>query len=857
MDANLIKKLIKDIECYEAHIQRDVNGVIIKRESLLEHTELTLKYFRRIWEEKHIEDMLARFCSQIWNGMTEEARDFLKEMIWGIPVFHDLGKINPDFQRLKLMNDKIQETSVFTCVGSRHSMISSVLYLEYFLKELKKSVNDKSDRKILKRFILFHAYIIERHHSDLDNFERFIKSMEEEAGSNLIGLFQDGNCMAWKEAFELHGKKVHSIFREFLKYDAVSREECIGIYVYAKMLYSLLTAGDYYATTEFMSGVQIEQFGDLKDIDRWIEIYENTELMRKIRTYQKEQYPRPAEELKEEKNINQLRTEMLCDAEKVLKEHAEENLFYLEAPTGSGKSNTALDLSFQLMKKDRRLKKIYYIYPFNTLVEQNMDSLKKIFGKNPEIFRNIAVVNSLVPIKMLQEAKELEIDSASNSYYQKALLDRQFLNYPLIVSTHVSLFETMFGNTKESAFGFHQLMNCIIVLDEIQSYKNTLWGEIICFLKEFSWLMNMKVIIMSATLPNLDILSEKMYQSVTLLQDKEKYFSNSCFKNRVKISYELMNAADTENELAAHIRRSSNGDKKVLVEFIKKDTAYQFFERLKADEQITCDVEYMSGDDSLMERSRILGKIKQEKGAIILVATQVIEAGVDIDMDIGYKNISKLDSEEQFLGRINRSCLRDGKVYFFKLDDGKQIYKNDIRAEKLFTLERPEMQEYLISKNFHEYYSQILDVLKKNYNNQTSNIGLNDFFYNEVGNLHWTTVKKRMQLISEDDWSMSVYLARTLEDENGVKLDGKEIWGEYARLLNDFRMDYAQKKVKLSEITSKMSHFIYQIRKNYALVYNDRIGEIFFIEDGEKYFDDGKLNRKKIQGEIGDFVDFI
>lgn len=50
--------------------------------------------------------------------------------------------------------------------------------------------------------------------------------------------------------------------------------------------------------------------------------------------------------------------------------------------------------------------------------------------------------------------------------------------------------------------------------------------------------------------------------------------------------------------------------------------------------------------------------------AVILVATQVVEAGIDIDMDIGYKDISKLDSEEQFIGRINRNFKRKGVVYF-------------------------------------------------------------------------------------------------------------------------------------------------------------------------------------------------
>src|SRR5699024_11697114 len=70
-----------------------------------------------------------------------------------------------------------------------------------------------------------------------------------------------------------------------------------------------------------------------------------------------------------------------------------------------------------------------------------------------------------------------------DSCYQKALLDRQFLNYPFLLSTHVFLFETMFSNRRESVFGFSQLINSVIVLDEIQSYKNKIWSEIIIFLE--------------------------------------------------------------------------------------------------------------------------------------------------------------------------------------------------------------------------------------------------------------------------------------------------------------------------------------------------------------------------------------
>ncbi len=857
MKAEIIKTLISHLEKFEAHIQKDESGSIIKRETLLEHTERTVRYFEQIWEEKGAADMVIRFRMQMYGKMSEQAEHFWDEMITGIPVFHDLGKINPDFQCRKLKNHRITEDAVFRCIAGRHSVLSAVLYLEYFLGILKDMELDKTEKKILRRYVLYHSYMIERHHSDLNDFEKFIRSLEEEAGKDLIKICKSGSYTVWKHEFYLDERKIKGLRREYYQQEDLSEEDGRSIYCYVKLIYSLLVASDYYATTEFMAGTGICQFGNMDEIQKWIQTFEKTKLMRQIRNYQKTWYPKTAQELLAVSDINQLRTELLCDAEDMLKKGAEENLFYLEAPTGSGKSNTALDLSFQFLRMNAELKKIYYIYPFNTLVEQNVKSLEKIFGNHPDVWGKIAVVNSLVPIKMTKTEKSKETEQESTSYYQKALLDRQFLNYPMILSTHVSLFDMMFGDTKESAFGFHQLMNSVVVLDEIQSYKNTIWGEIICFLKTFSTLLNMKILIMSATLPDLDLLSERAAKAVTLIQDKKKYYLNPLFKDRVQLSCELLDVGCGEEELLEHIREQASEGKRILVEFIKKNTAFRFYHRIVEEELFACSVEYMSGDDSLMERSRILDRIKEETGAFILVATQVIEAGVDIDMDIGYKNISKLDSEEQFSGRINRSCMRTGKVYFFKLDDPQKVYREDVRLQREFTIENMEVRDCLEKKDFYGYYRQILKVIKKNYNDRTGAEGFRDFFSRKTGKLYWHAVRDRMQLIEEDHWSMSVYLARTLVTVQGERIDGKALWKQYKMLLQDLQMDYAEKRIKLSEVTSRMNGFIYQIRKNHDLMYNDRIGEIFYIEDGDKYFDNGKLNRPKLQGEIGEFVDFI
>ena len=852
----IIETIIKDIERYHAHIVENKEKEIIRRELLTEHIECTEKYFEILAKEKQLRKMLERFIEEMFEELSEEGTQFFWEMIKGIPLFHDLGKINPDFQKRAMQNSEITESNMFSHLGRKHSLLSAIMYIDYYKEELRRRVKAKADKEKLRPFIIYHSYVIAQHHSDLKDFQGFITLLKEKAGKDAIDIFLEGKCEAYQKEFRLTNQSLLNLLKTVDNTDW-SKEQNIVLYAYVKLLYSFLVASDYYATTEFMSQMEIRQFGNLDEIEKWMDIYESTDVMKSVRNYQKEQYPKPIEKIGK-KDMNDLRTEILTDAEKVLMENKNSSIFYLEAPTGSGKSNTAMDLSFQLVKNCGNLHKIYYIYPFNTLVEQNMENLRKVFGGSKEILEQITVINSLTPIKMSQRQKKAEEETEDTLYYQRALVDRQFLNYPMIISTHVSLFDVMFGNTKESAFGFHQLMNSVIVLDEIQSYKNGIWGEMIYFLKQFASLLNMKIIIMSATLPNLDILSGSTYKAVELMKNRDKYYSHVCFKNRVKISYELLMSPNIQEDLVRHVLKKATDGKKVLVEFIKKESASNFFECLKEKDNLPCDVEYMSGEDSIIERSRILHRIKESTRGIILVATQVVEAGVDIDMDIGYKNISKLDSEEQFMGRINRSCQREGEVYFFKLDEGSGIYRDgDIRIEKRFTLENDEMKNILLEKEFSLYYEKILDVLKRNRNDLSNDSGLDCFFENRVGKLNWFKVKEKMKLIEEDNWSMSVYLAREIDDGQGNKLDGKKLWQEYVELLKDFSMNYAKKKVKLSEVISKMNCFIYQIKRNSDLNYNDKVGEIFYIEEGEKYFKNGKLDRKKIQSEIGEFVDFI
>lgn len=847
-----IRSLLNEKYNFYAHLKDD------KKETLVEHTNLVNKYVQKIIEAKNIDNIFENYEQTYLKDLSEEGKNLFRTLILNTFNFHDVGKINPNFQHRK-MDNNIGNTDIFQDVHTKHSIISSVLYIDYFIKDVENL--DKDSKNIIIKYLFLNAYVISRHHGDLDSFERFLDKFSKESGDEAeacIEIFSNSNIELWKKEYNTSIKKFKGIVK-FLKANMdrndledsidIEIDKNINIYIYIKLMFSILVASDFYATSEFMNESELKEFGEIYSIDEFYNMYKETEVYKSIRNYEKNEYGKKRN-LLEEKNINILRTEMFLDSEKELIRNIDNNIFFLEAPTGSGKSNVSLNLSFKLLEDRNSLRKIYYVYPFNTLVEQNRISLEKIFGGNSDVLNKIAVINSITPIK----AEEKDINDMDEDgkieYYSKVLLNRQFLNYPMVLTTHVSLFNTMFNPSKESSFSFHQLVNSVIVLDEIQSYKNIIWSEIITFLKAFSKILNIKVIIMSATLPNLNYLTESNENTCNLIKEREKYFSNPLFKNRVTVSYELIEKGI--DEIYNHVKTKSLEGKKILVEFIKKKSAYDFFNRLKEDEEIQCKVELMTGDDNAIERERILDIVSRTEN-VILVATQVIEAGVDIDMDIGYKDISKLDSDEQFMGRINRSCKRSGIVYFFNCDDPKEIYKDDVRVNKDYSLLNNKMKEILVNKNFDDYYKPVLKGIRERYNETFGDSNLKNFFKNEVGRLNFPEIQKRMELINDDMLSVSVVIAREIQDIDNNILDGRQIWKSYKELLKDNSLSYAEKEVKLSEVRAILNYFIYEVKK-LNIPYSDRLGELYYIEDGENYFKDGKIDKDKLTTGIGDFI---
>lgn len=812
-------------------------------------------YFEELWEHKNFKAIFENFQKELAPELSDEGIKLFYSLIVNVIIFHDYGKINPRFQSITMKNT-LRKWTVIDCLeGTNHSMLSAAIYLDYFYEKIQESPLSKDEKNIIHVFMLANAYVITRHHGNLSGFEAFLEEFQQ--NRQLADIFSCMNQGVFAEVY--HGpfckKGLHAVnmpMQNKRKYDSFSEKQSLqlGLYAYIRFLFSVLVSCDYYATSEYDNGIEMSAFGTIENTE-FATQYEQSERVKQIRRLN------PESCVDDKKDINILRNRMFYEAEQTLLKNKDTNIAFIEAPTGAGKSNLAMNCSLKLL--DKNINKIFYVYPFNTLVEQNYDTLEKIYGQT-DIFKSIAVINSITPIPLNGTRKFWEnLDKEENEkFYQKALLDRQFLNYPFILTTHVNLFQIMFGCEREAAISFYQLAGSVVVLDEIQSYKNVLWTEIMMFLQCYSRLLNMKIIIMSATLPKLDMLTGNHEKVVNLIENPEKYFQDARFKKRVALSYELLypDRKTEMKELCAHVLGQAQKGRKLLMEFITKTSAEKFYHMLtesgREDLQIFC----MTGDDNQIDRKRILREMDtaDKDKAVILVATQVVEAGIDIDMDIGYKDISKLDSEEQFIGRINRNFKRKGVVYFFDMDNESGIYKEDYRVDTAYTLRKDEMKQLLADKNFGKYYDYILKGIRKYRNDRKNENGI-EAFVDNVKKLDFVWISQKMKLIDKnDDWKMSVYFAREITTDTGEIIDGKQVWERYRELLSDMTMNYAKKQILLSEVKSKMSYFIYQIKIDNSLDYNDRIGELYLIEDAEQYFENGRLNTDKFYSQGNLFV---
>ena len=272
---------------WEVYAHRDpVSG---KRELLQEHIARCEKYRIRISQERKLLKIEENFLTKLGLDKDDFAGKLVKEMIDAVILFHDLGKGTPAFQKNKMGNPNTIPTKYWGD-DSSHSFLSAFLYLDFYLYEIKNGFNkvEKEQKKALIALAWELSYVIAKHHSNFESMEAYLKNFQLKA-EELQRKWKEEPVPGFSQLryfYEIPIAK--SINQYFMCRKAFGRtENDIVHYFFIRLEYSILVACDYYATTEFNSGFEMDCFGKA-DASKFREIYERSHLMESIRKYGKE-----------------------------------------------------------------------------------------------------------------------------------------------------------------------------------------------------------------------------------------------------------------------------------------------------------------------------------------------------------------------------------------------------------------------------------------------------------------------------------------------------------------------------------------------------------------------------------------
>jgi len=362
------------------------------------------------------------------------------------------------------------------------------------------------------------------------------------------------------------------------------------------------------------------------------------------------------------------------------------HIFTLTAPTGIGKTLTSLELALEI-KENGGLGKIIYILPFTSIIDQTYEVFDAIFKDS---------------ITKHHYAVSFDEDGDENNDYDRWKFILNSWNEPFIVSTLYQLFFALFSNTNSDNIKFQALQNSVIVIDEVQAIPFELWKVFKAILPSLSKKLNSTFILMSATMP---VLTEKTVAQE--LTDKKEVFRQ---KNRYVLKYFQSNALD---DLAKAILDQYHQKKSVLCVVNSIKTSKLLYKKIKeASENSYCLNSYMFFED----RKEVIKNLKDKKSNNvsnkILISTQVIEAGVDLDFDVGFREFSPISSIIQTAGRINREGKKGiSEIYIF--DTITKVYDDTMISESrknLFdALQSNDIYEKDILKHVEDYFQALDD----------------------------------------------------------------------------------------------------------------------------------------------------
>lgn len=422
----------------------------------------------------------------------------------------------------------------------------------------------------------------------------------------------------------------------------------------------------------------------------------------------------------------------------------------------------------------------------NTIDELNQIYDKYLEGKNIEAFLNwLEDESNLKSIKKEFRKKKYNIYDARFCF--------ENWQSKIISTTFVQLLNTIFKIGKNSIVNrFHRLANSVIILDEVQAIDDKYYKIISEFISIMARQYNCYIILVTATMPML-------LDTIDLIEDKEKYFRKLNRINIINNSESEITLDEFEDIVLEDIRE--NKDKSFLIVLNTVKSSKNIYKYLK--ENTDRDIIYLSTEIYPKLRLEKINKIKNRNKKYVVVSTQLIEAGVDIDMDIVYRDFSTLDSINQTAGRANRNGVGGkGIVKLYKIVDNDRRICNYIYPRYLLNATEEVLDgKYIIEeKDIYDCNKEYFLKVKNRLSNDTS-----DELLDLIPKLQFKKFRDKFELIENDEFrrvdiivnadNITSSIIQQLENDN--EIDNIDLKNKF-RILRQYTVSVSRKE--MSEI---------------------------------------------------------
>lgn len=407
---------------------------------------------------------------------------------------------------------------------------------------------------------------------------------------------------------------------------------------YVRMLFSCLVDADYLDTESFMSQGNVNR-SNVSDISELCERMEN--------------YIREKKWLDGVAGINLQRSLILKRCIEYGKE-SNPGLYTLTVPTGGGKTGASLAFALNHSKKND-MKRVIYVVPYCAIIDQTVDVYNKILGEE-----NVLAHYSEAEIMDTEDGKD------SKNAEQKKLATENW-DMPIIVTTAVQFFESLFSNRPSKCRKIHNIADSVIVFDEAQTMPIDFLKPCVYAITELALHYHSTCILCTATQPSLEMFIKEYSERMAVREISEN--TDELHRLFKRVNFENL-GKKSEDEI---VLRLSN-HKQVLCIVSTKSRASRLFKKLPEDGRY-----HLSTRMTPEHRKKTLEKIKEKLNSgntIRVVSTSLIEAGVDLDFPIVYRELAGLDSMIQAGGRCNREGNADpcaSKVNVFQFKESNKL----------------------------------------------------------------------------------------------------------------------------------------------------------------------------------------